>query len=380
GPGALPNHGPTEPADPDPDRDQLDQAQRLRQLVSHQASTVTLPQAILNRLLKEFMQDEQATFRSLAQARALHALLTKVPYLILILPTAGGKTTLFLLGASLAISQTTILVAPLVALKMDLYRKAQALGLSVRIYEDGYDQGSIPRILLVSIESLAMPRFYSYTRTLAAQGQLDRVIFDECHLIPLAQSYRQVMHRVKQVMQLPVPMVFSSATLPKHLETELRSMMMISQAEVIRANINKPNLQYGVQLISQNSEYPEALIQFMKHFEWTNQNTTRPLKIIVFCMSKALVEALHSQYPETYYFHADLPDPVKSDQLDRFIQAGQGQAGQAAQAAQAGQAGQAGPVILMATGAIGAGFDFSDISLIIHLQGAWSFTDFMQES
>ncbi|KAF5855967.1 hypothetical protein ETB97_008138, partial [Aspergillus alliaceus] len=252
---------------------------------------------ILNRLLKEFMQDEQATFRSPAQARALHALLTKVPYLILILPTAGGKTTLFLLGASLAMSQTTILVAPLVALKMDLYRKAQALGLSVRIYKDSYDQGSVPRILLVSIESLAMPRFYSYTRTLATQGQLDRIIFDKCHLIPLAQSYRQVIHRVKQVMQLPVPMVFSSATLPKHLETELRSMIMISQAEVIRANINKPNLQYG--------------------------NTARPLKIIIFYMSKALVEALHSQYPETYYFHADLPDPVKSDQLDRFIQAGQ---------------------------------------------------------
>ncbi|KAF5854805.1 hypothetical protein ETB97_011331, partial [Aspergillus alliaceus] len=52
GPGALPNHSPTEPADPDPDLDQLDQAQRLRQPVSHQASTVTLPQAILNRLLK----------------------------------------------------------------------------------------------------------------------------------------------------------------------------------------------------------------------------------------------------------------------------------------------------------------------------------------
>ncbi|KAB8226982.1 uncharacterized protein BDW43DRAFT_304952 [Aspergillus alliaceus] len=135
----------------------------------HHVTLVTLPQAILNRLLKEFMQDEQATFRSPAQARALHALLTKVPYLILILLTAGGKTTLFLLGASLTISQTTILVAPLVALKMDLYCKAQALGLSVRIYEDSYDQGSLLRILLVLIESLAMPRFYSYTRTLAAQ-------------------------------------------------------------------------------------------------------------------------------------------------------------------------------------------------------------------
>ena len=46
------------------------------------------------------------------------------------LPTAGGKTTLFLLRASLATSKTTIIVAPLMILKQDLEQKARDLGLS----------------------------------------------------------------------------------------------------------------------------------------------------------------------------------------------------------------------------------------------------------
>ena len=53
----------------------------------------------------------------------------QIPYLFLILPTAIGKTTLFLFGASLFASRVTIIVIPLISLKLDLLGKADALGL-----------------------------------------------------------------------------------------------------------------------------------------------------------------------------------------------------------------------------------------------------------
>lgn len=56
-----------------------------------------------------------------------------IPYLLLILPTAAGKTTLFLMGASLFEEQVTIVIIPLISLKLDLLDKAKALGLSPTI-------------------------------------------------------------------------------------------------------------------------------------------------------------------------------------------------------------------------------------------------------
>jgi superfamily II DNA helicase RecQ len=64
--------------------------------------------------------------------------------------------------------------------------------------------------------------------------------------------------------------------------------------------------------------------------------------------------------PEAARFHSDLSDQAKLDQLDLF---------------------QSSRYILVATGAIGAGFDFPDVDLVIHfLPGEYEMTSFMQES
>ncbi|THC87348.1 hypothetical protein EYZ11_013205 [Aspergillus tanneri] len=180
-----------------------------------------LNSGVLDHLIKEFIQNNQATWRTPEQRQAFHLMMLKTPYLFVVLPTASGKTTLFLIGASLATSRTTIIISPLVALKMDLFKKADALGLQPVIWEESTDETLSPRLVVVQIESLLNPRFYAFARELAQKGYLDRIIWDECHLISLAKGYRLVMHRVKQALALPVPMVFSSAILPQHLESDL---------------------------------------------------------------------------------------------------------------------------------------------------------------
>lgn len=59
-------------------------------------------------------------------------------------------------------------------------------------------------------------------------------------------------------------------------------------------------------------------------------------------------------------YHADLPDDTKQQQLEAFTTQKR--------------------MILVATSAIGAGFDFDNIGLVIHLYGAWSISDFIQGS
>ena len=65
--------------------------------------------------------------------------------------------------------------------------------------------------------------------------------------------------------------------------------------------------------------------------------------------------------PIACYFHTDLKEEEKQAQLHGFLTDQK-------------------KTILAATGAIGAGYDFPDIQLVIHWEGAWGITDFLQES
>jgi superfamily II DNA helicase RecQ len=323
-------------------------------------------------MLKEFMQDDQVTFRSPEQRQAFHLILKQVPYLFLVLPTAAGKTTLFLFGASLATSQVTMVIVPLISLKLDLSRKAAALGLQPTIWEPGQVMPSASsRVILVQIEHLDNPRFNELADKLITQKRLARIVWDECHLIPLAKSYRPIMLRAWHALALPVPMVFSSATLPHHLKAEVVDMLKLGSLPHIpevRADLTLPNMVYRVEKVPDRlpeSEYASHLMHFIKNFEMKHgpfrSSARARAKVIIFCRSKWLVDALSDQMdPDAAKFHSDLSDQAKLDQLDQF---------------------QSSRSILVATGAIGAGFDFPDVDLVIHfLPGEYEMTSFMQES
>ncbi|THC87342.1 hypothetical protein EYZ11_013212 [Aspergillus tanneri] len=315
---------------------------------------------VLDHLIKEFMQNSQANWRTPEQRQAFHLIIRKTPYLFLVLPTGGGKTTLFLMGASLATSRTTIIISPLVALKIDLIRKAEVLGLEPVMWEESTDKTRSPRLVVVQIESLRNPRFFAFARGLVQKGHLDRIIWDECHLISLSKGYRLVMHRVKQALALPVSMIFSSATLPQYIESDLIQMLELGSLNPItkiRADLTLTNMFYGVNIMPQAAKAPDYLQQFIKTFEMQHQVTAR---VIIFCQLKGLVNQLGEEISQAVIFHADLPAEAKTSSITQF------------------ESGQAN--ILIATGAIGAGFDFKLVHLVIHLHGAWSFTDFMQES
>lgn len=200
------------------------------------------------------------------------------------------------------------------------------------------------------------------------QGLVDHLVFDEAHLIPLAAHYRKVMHQVKQLIRLPIPMVFASATLGYHTLDRLKEMMMLDDPWIIKALVDQPALIYRVKTMPSDLSREQVYARVMdliKSFYSKHQNLriSSRVRTIIFCMSVARVDGIHQAYPQqTAYFHGRLEESSKESELQAFIQGDR--------------------PVLVATGAIGAGYDFSglNICLVIHLEGAYGLSDFVQES
>ena len=56
------------------------------------------------------------------QRDAFHLLASKVPEVIIILPTSGGKSTLYLILSRLPTAEVTVIIIPFIALRQDLIR------------------------------------------------------------------------------------------------------------------------------------------------------------------------------------------------------------------------------------------------------------------
>ncbi len=68
--------------------------------------------------------------------------------------------------------------------------------ISALIYEE---KKSADKLVLVSIETAVSLSFQLFLMSLHAENKLDRIIFDECHLIVTAANYRHSMHSLKKL-------------------------------------------------------------------------------------------------------------------------------------------------------------------------------------
>ncbi|KAL4788789.1 P-loop containing nucleoside triphosphate hydrolase protein [Aspergillus venezuelensis] len=334
-----------------PDQFSLDQRQQLYLENDPAGSLPKLDTGILDQILQDFMQDDSAMFYSSSQREAFYLILLRHLYCFIILPTASGKTTLFLIGASLATRKITIIISPLIALKMDLFKKAKILGLDPILWDTACDHVT-SRILLVQIEHVSHPRFLGLISKLHEQDQIERIIWDECHMIPLTKHYRMIMNQADQLLKWPIPMA----------EQELKQILKLNYYSGIipriQGDLVLPNMAYHVQTMPDNlkwQDYHEYLGQFYSWFQkqYLGQfQGPRPV-IIIFCMTKVLIQQLSESLRvkvgwQVARFHADLQDHEKVAELSKF------------------QGGEAN--ILLASSAIGAGFDFNHVDAIIHLE------------
>ena len=87
-------------------------------------SSSILGNRVLNNLLKEFLNDSKAVYKTEEQVLLIKAILLKVPYILAILPINSRKSLSYLLTSSLSTLKVTLVILPLVALKKDIKRRS----------------------------------------------------------------------------------------------------------------------------------------------------------------------------------------------------------------------------------------------------------------
>ena len=303
--------------------------------------------------LRQFLNINDAQFTCTEQRRAVELILKKVNCLTVILGTGQGKSLLYLFTASFSNSECTVVIVPLTALKLDLLKRCQQFSVSASIYEDSKKADSL---IFVSVETAVTADFQFFLKDLQSQQKLDRIVFDECHLIITAASYRYHMHLLKQLRLINTQFIFLSATLSAKLQKDLEEHIMIQQNTVIRAQTVRHNISYRVSYFesmreeSQFSELQSTLISFIKTFSAQD-------RVLIYMMSKASAERLRT-FLNCAIYHSD--STHKSETLSDFI---------------AGK-----ELILVTTSALSVGFDYSSIRLVVHFLSSFSLIDFIQES
>ena len=135
-------------------------------------------------------------FRSSAQAIALAAVMERKRDVFAIMPTGGGKSFLFMVPALAESSQdlVTVVVVPLVALRIDLERRCVDARLNFSCWGElsatSNVHGLPGGICLIDVSRARSPDFVAALCTTAHHGRLARVVFDEVHLFSDWSTFR----------------------------------------------------------------------------------------------------------------------------------------------------------------------------------------------
>jgi superfamily II DNA helicase RecQ len=191
---------------------------------------------------------------------------------------------------------------------MDIFRRAKEFNIPCSIYEEN---NIFTNLTLISIKSIISSNFISLVKDLINNNKLDKIIFDECHLLITSSSYRSIMFQVKNLLLFNIQLIFLTETLPISFEQELINSLYLNEIVIIRAPCFKYNISYRVQnYISYKEEDKIQEIQnYIINFKG-NEFITKNDKVIIFCSSKNEVE-LMSDFLNCCKYYFELSDEEK---------------------------------------------------------------------
>lgn len=308
-------------------------------------------------------------WRCSEQEQAMRLVANQTPEVLLVLATGSGKSLPFMLGSCLPGAKTTVVVVPLVLLRLDLLRRCAAFGLDPTVWRNGQDvaagmDGS-PTLLFVSVEVAAKHPFRQYARRLYDTGNLDRFMIDECHLVQTSAHYRKNMTQLSELRQYRVPFIYMTATLPLRLEKGLFQRHHIGAASVVRGCTKRPNIRYGVEYLQapKGEKFLSfACQQIVSKWEAGRRSHWHGARVMVFVRSCANAEEA-AEYMGCSYYHRDIgTTDEKEARLKDWI------------------SGDSGSPFLTCTTAAGAGVDYPHVRWVVHIEDPYGLIDFTQES
>ena len=292
---------------------------------------------------------QEVGFRSKEQEIAMKAILNEETPLIIILPTGGGKSLLFMVPGCLKEGGVTIVVAPFRALVNDLVNRLKKMGIDSIEWTSG--ENNAAAIVVVSADVAGSWGFLTYASLLKRQGLLKRVFIDECHLIFTSSDYRPKLASLKNLRAVGCQMILMTATLPPLLEYELEESMLVRLGRYIRASTVRENIRYVVRQCKGMELIENAVSICLRQLRRMEGQ-----KGVIYCRSRKQCEQVAEEL-ECGYYHAGYLD--KEIDLEQWLEKGG---------------------FITATSALGTGVDYKGITFVLHVGMPYGMIDFAQES
>lgn len=146
--------------------------------------------------------EADVAYRSETQHEAMQSILQddqRTP-LVVILPTGGGKSLLFMAPSCLEDAGVTIVIVPFRALINNLVETARNAGIDSIEWRHGETDPAT--LIFISADKILGSGFLSYAELLREKGLLRRIFVDECHLTFTASDWRPRLVAVRSVRGL----------------------------------------------------------------------------------------------------------------------------------------------------------------------------------
>ena len=321
-------------------------------------------------LLRDGLQDGAASFRD-GQWEAIESLVRNRQRLLLVQRTGWGKSIVYFIAARLLREQNgnrglSLLISPLLSLMRNQIEMAQRMGIRAEtmhsanterwtevknlLYQDQID------VLLISPERLANQEFEAEVLQPIASRIL-LFIVDEAHCISdWGHDFRPDYRRITRVLKLlprNVPVLATTATANNRVVADIKQQLgddlRIHRGALARRSLRLQN----VMLPSQG----ERLAWLAAHLsELPGSGVIYTLTI---ADSERVARWLRQKGWEVYSYHADL-ETEKREQLEQMLLRNQVKA-------------------LVATVALGMGFDKPDLGFVVHFQRPGSVVHYYQQ-
>ncbi len=319
-------------------------------------------------LLRQALNEPSATFRN-GQWEAIEKLINHRARLLVVQRTGWGKSIVYFLATRLLRDQgsgPTLLISPLLALMRNQILAATRIGIEAatinssnkEVWQHVQQQliGNAVDILLISPERLANDEFRE-TVLLPMANSIGLFVVDEAHCISdwghdFRPDYRRIV-RILQALPPTIPVLATTATANQRVIKDIVQQMS-STLQVIRGSLDRTSLRL------QNIALPSQA----ERMAWLAQHIPNlPRSGIIYTLTirdaQHLADWLQSQGIVAYPYWGG-QETVEREELEEWLLNNQIKA-------------------LVATSALGMGFDKPDLGFVIHFQRPGSVVHYYQQ-
>jgi superfamily II DNA helicase RecQ len=306
------------------------------------------------------MMGEGSAFRGI-QAAAVKAIMDGESPVVVVMGTGGGKSLMFMLPAWCGAGGTSVVVVPLIALREDMKRRCEALGIRCAEWKPQRPPDAA-QVVLVTPESAVKGGFHTFMNRLKALGQLDRIVVDEAHTVLNDQmGFRKQMQQLGVLTQMATQTILMTATLPPSREATLWRRMgwRAEEVRMFRGATTRANVRYRVERVRgrNGGEEGEGVRQKVRECIGRWSEGTDGGKVVIYANTVDKVQGLAAELEcEAYHHHA----AEKAEIMGRF-RSGESR-------------------VIVATSALGMGIDIADIRAVVHVDIPRTLLDYGQES